>query len=69
MTLNDLIDAFAASQRFDRAANGRQQYWRDTLGHRPAVEITPDEVDQALAWEAAKREHSLAKGVKRNSRT
>ena len=48
--LAELIDAFMAGYAGpDRGITGRLAYWRDALGDRPAAEISPDDVADALA--------------------
>jgi len=48
-TLAELIDAFMASYaQADRAIGGRLAFWYRTLGERPAAEIVPDDIADAL---------------------
>lgn len=48
-TLSVTIGGFVASREFDRATLARLAFWDDALGDRELSQITPDDVDHALA--------------------
>ncbi|NEX15729.1 MAG: site-specific integrase [Halochromatium sp.] len=47
-TLDVVIDAFVASREFDKATLARLRFWSEQFGTKELVDITPEDVDNAL---------------------
>ena len=48
MLLKQVADAFVASRQWDSASLSRLAFWVDMLGDREIIEVTIDDVDDAL---------------------